>query len=469
MTHPSARKGDPIARFWDRFIKNIYNQGVKPPADRWYVRRAEEYIQAHPDRKLSDHGPEDVNAYLENIAKNTALEDWQFRQAVGAIQNLFQLIGVSWFDEVPWQHWQNNAFSIKPDHATLAREMPFDHSHGSNASSPLSKTRRLHSAILGAYVAEMSRRAMSIRTERQYEQWVARFMRFCGNRDPRDLGTTEVAAFLQDLAVRCTVASSTQNQALNALVFLYGQVLQQPLGELEDFVRAKRPKRLPVVLTRGQVNRLLAQLDGTHRLMASLLYGTGMRLMECVRLRVQDIDFEYRQIVVRDGKGKKDRVVPLPRRVIASLKQHLEQRNKLYQADLDKGCSEVYMPDALGRKYPNAAHEWRWQYVFASSRASVDPRSGKTRRHHIHENSLQKSIKRAADKVGITKKVNCHALRHSFATHLLESGYDIRTVQELLGHADVSTTMIYTHVLNRGGQGVISPFDDLGEEEEEAE
>lgn len=231
-------------------------------------------------------------------------------------------------------------------------------------------------------------------------------------------------------------------------------MLNESLEELGDFARAKRPKRLPVVLERSEVRRLLQSMEGVSGLMAALLYGTGMRLMECVRLRVQDVDFSYRQLVIRDGKGQKDRVVPLPQRLEEPLREQLARVERLHQEDKESGFGEVFLPDALSKKWPNAPTEWIWQYAFPSGRLSVDPRSGKTRRHHIHENGLQKAVKAAALSAGITKKVNCHCLRHSFATHLLESGYDIRTVQELLGHADVSTTMIYTHVLNRGGRGL---------------
>ncbi|MBU0964977.1 MAG: integron integrase [Proteobacteria bacterium] len=236
------------------------------------------------------------------------------------------------------------------------------------------------------------------------------------------------------------------------------------IGILGDFVRAKRPRRLPVVLSRAESSRLLQELQklsSLHYLMAALLYGTGMRLMECVRLRVQDVDFDQNLIMVRDGKGQKDRVVPFPQSLRQPLTGHLEEIRRLHQKDMVQGLGEVFLPDALARKYPNAVREWIWQYVFPSGRLSVDPRSGATRRHHIHENGLQKSIKKAAQAASISKRVNCHALRHSFATHLLESGQDIRTIQELLGHADVSTTMIYTHVLNRGGHGVLSPLDSL--------
>jgi len=316
--------------------------------------------------------------------------------------------------------------------------------------------------LLERLAAEIRRRRYSIRTEQAYETWACRFIRFCDNRPPREIGTDRIVAFLEDLAVRGQVSASMQNQALNALVFLYKQVLGQTLDELGEFTRAKRPKRLPVVLERTEVVQLLGQLDGTQHMMAALLYGTGMRLMECVRLRVQDVDFHYHQIVVRDGKGEKDRVVPLPRRLEEQLRAQLDAARVLHQKDLEQGYGEVFLPDALARKWPNAPKEWIWQYVFPSGRLSVDPRSGKTRRHHLHENGLQKAVRAAAQKAGITKRVSCHCLRHSFATQLLLAGYDIRTVQELLGHADVSTTMIYTHVLNRGGKCVLSPFDELG-------
>jgi len=314
---------------------------------------------------------------------------------------------------------------------------------------------------LDALMAEIRGRGYSIRTERAYANWVTRYFAFVGNADPCGLGHAEVMAFLQHLAVERQVTASTHNQALNAWVFFYQHVLRQPLGDLDGFVRAKRPQRLPVVLTRTEVGKLLAHMHSTHGLMASMLYGTGMRLMDCIRLRVKDIDFAYNQIVVRDGKGQKDRVVPLPQRLVEPLQQHLGTVKRLHQADLAQGYGVVYMPHALARKYPQAPTEWGWQYVFPSARLAVDPRSGAIRRHHVHENGLQKAVKHAVQAAALTKPVNCHSLRHSFATHLLENGYDIRTVQELLGHADVSTTMIYTHVLNRGGKGVCSPLDGL--------
>ena len=252
-----------------------------------------------------------------------------------------------------------------------------------------------------------------------------------GHADPCGLGHAEVRAFLQHLAVERQVTASTHNQARNALVFLYQHIVRQPLGDLDRFVRAKRPQWLPVVFTRTEIGKLRAHRHGTHGLMASLLYGTGMRLMDCIRLRVQDSDFAYNQIVVRDGKGQKDRVVPLPQRLVELLQQHLGTVKRLHQADLAQGYGAVSMPHALARTYPQAPTEWGWQYVFPSARLSVDPRSGAIRRHHVHDNGLQKAVKHAAQDAALTKPVNCHRLRHSFATHLLENGYDMRTVQDL--------------------------------------
>lgn len=257
------------------------------------------------------------------------------------------------------------------------------------------------------------------------------------------------------------MAASTQNQALSALLFLYREVLGQDLPWMQEMVRAKRPARLPVVLTPAEVAAVLARMDGVHGLMARLLYGTGMRLMEVVRLRVKDVEFARHEVVVRDGKGGKDRVTMLPQSLVAPLQAHLVWRRRLFDDDKARGLAEVFLPDALARKYPLAPQEWAWQYVFPSGSYSVDPRSGAQRRHHIDEKLLQRAMKRAVSAAGVAKLATPHTLRHSFATHLLQSGYDIRTVQELLGHADVSTTMIYTHVLNKGGRGVSSPLDAL--------
>jgi len=299
----------------------------------------------------------------------------------------------------------------------------------------------------------------SIRTEQAYLQWIRRYILFHGKRHPRELGADHLSAFLSDLAVRGRVAAATQNQALNAILFLYRQVLKQNLPWIEGVQRAKQPQHLPVVLTRPEVKHVLAQLEGTVWLMASLTYGGGLRLLECLRLRVKDIDFERGELTIRDGKGQKDRVTMLPRLLIDPLRTHLSRVHLLHVRDVAEGYGRVYLPFALDRKYPNADREWAWQYIFPAARRSIDPRSRLERRHHASPDVLQRAIKNAVRSAGLAKPASVHTLRHSFATHLLQSGYDIRTVQELLGHSDVKTTMIYTHVLNRGGRGVVSPLD----------
>jgi integron integrase len=302
----------------------------------------------------------------------------------------------------------------------------------------------------------------SIRTEQAYLDWIKRFIRHFGKRHPRDMGAAEVQEFLTHLAVAGRVAASTQNQAKSALLFLYREVLQVELPWLDDVEAARTPKRLPVVLTGAEVMSALARLDGTNALIARLLYGTGLRIMECLHLRVKDVVFERGEILVRDGKGAKDRVTMLPASLIPALRGQLERARELHRQDLAAGHGEVYLPFALDRKYPQAGREWMWQYVFPSAALSVDPRSGVVRRHHVQDQTVQRAVRVAARAAGIDKPVSPHTLRHSFATHLLEGGYDIRTVQELLGHSDVRTTMIYTHVLNRGGRGVVSPIDRMG-------
>jgi len=323
----------------------------------------------------------------------------------------------------------------------------------------MGKPENLRPKLLDQVRARIRLKHYSIRTEKTYLAWIRRFIRFHEMRHPRDMGKPEVEAFLTDLAVARHVAASTQNQALNAVLFLYKDVLGIELAWMDDVVRVKRPARIPEVLSAAEVARLLAQLDGTYQLMASLLYGSGLRLMEAVRLRVKDVDFDYRQIVVRDSKGAKDRVTPLPATLFATLREQLDRVAGQHGSDIKAGYGTVYLPHALAAKYPNAQKELAWQYVFPSARLSVDPRSGATRRHHVNEKGLQHAVKGAVRRAGIRKKASCHTLRHSFATHLLERGNDIRTVQELLGHKSVQTTMIYTHVLKLGGRGVVSPLD----------
>jgi len=323
------------------------------------------------------------------------------------------------------------------------------------ASPPSPKPRRLLDAVRDA----IRLKHYSPRTEETYVHWIKRFIYFHGKRHPREMGAAEVTAFLNHMVQTRDVAAATQNQALSALLFLYREVLDEPLAWLDGLERAKRPARVPTVLSVPEVSTLLAGMTGTKWLMAALLYGSGLRLRECLTLRVKDVDFDYRQVVVRQGKGAKDRRTLLPGTVVEPLQAHLARVKALHERDLEAGYGEVELPNALDLKYPNAGCQWGWQFVFPSHKFSADPRSGVIRRHHVYENYVIRGVKLATARAGIAKHVSCHTLRHSFATHLLENGYDIRTVQELLGHSSVETTMIYTHVMNKGGRGVCSPLD----------
>ena len=323
------------------------------------------------------------------------------------------------------------------------------------AQNELSATPRLLDQVRG----KIRLKHYSLRTEQTYVDWIKRFIRHFGKRHPRELGAAEVEAFLTHLAVAGRVAASTQNQAKSALLFLYREVLGIELPWLDNVQQAKAPRRLPVVLTRDEVHAVLSRLEGMHWLIASLLYGSGMRLMECLRLRVKDIDFARGEILVRDGKGFKDRVTMLPAATVPMLREQMARARVLHQRDLADALGEAALPYALARKYPGTGREWGWQFVFPSEGLCTDPRDGCVRRHHLLDQAVQRAMKQAVRDAGIVKPATPHTLRHSFATHLLEGGYDIRTVQELLGHSDVSTTMIYTHVLNKGGRGVRSPLD----------
>lgn len=313
--------------------------------------------------------------------------------------------------------------------------------------------------LLDRMRAEIRVRHYSIRTEESYVDWARRFILFHNKRHPKDMGSEEVRDFLSYLAMERKVSAATQNQAKSALLFLYRHVLLIELPWLDEVITAKAPRRLPVVLTQTETRQLLNAMSGSMSLVASLLYGTGMRLLEGLRLRVKDVEFGRREIIVREGKGNKDRVTVLPENLILPLQVHLQKVKALHERDLEAGFGEVYLPNALAQKYPKAGKAWGWQFVFPSTVRSVDPRSGIERRHHVYEASVQRAVREAAKLAGLHKPVTPHVLRHSFATHLLQAGYDIRTVQELLGHKDVQTTMIYTHVLNRGGRGVKSPLD----------
>jgi integron integrase len=451
---------------WETFRRKLIALGIDPEKAGWHITWAQDFAKSMKGPVVSRSG-NDVLRYLEKLARRTNIKDWQVRQAVQSLQLLYQeQFGASWTRKYQWKKAQLHALALVKDskknrQAAVKTTSP-DVKLSENTAfldqvrDPQFKT--LHADLIAKLRKEIRKRHYSLRTEQTYESWVLRFLAFNSDAAADNLGEKEVRSFLDYLVEVRHVSASTQSQSLNALVFLFRAVFARPLGEIGDFTRSRRPKKLPDVLSPDEVGRLLGEMSGTAALMAGLLYGSGLRLMECVRLRIKDIDFEYHQIKVW-GKGQKHRITMLPKKYEQELRLHLNKVKSLHQSDLRKGHGEVYMEPALARKYPKAGRQWPWQYVFPGQQLSVDPRSGKVRRHHIHDTSLQKAVKTAADRAGITKQASCHTLRHSFATHLLESGYDIRTVQELLGHENVTTTMIYTHVMNRPGLAVKSPID----------
>ena len=467
--HKGNQTGSPdyaVHSGWQIYLDAMLDRNIPEGARRWYARQLKAFIASltGEGKGLDCASMDDVVNYLRLRGADQSLEEWQYVQCIDALEIYFvDVLKPGWSSAMDWSYWKAAAKKLDVKHATIARES------GQNEQSDKARVAPLDSRYLPfiqSLVETIRLRHFSIRTEQTYVHWVERLFRHSQGRAVEQIAEPEVENFLADLALRRNVSPSTQNLALTSIAFFFREVLQRPLVDME-FARAKRARRLPVVLSPPEIKALLDNMAGTYQLMAGLMYGSGMRLMECIRLRVKDIDFHYGQITVRDGKGNKDRVVPLPQRYRDNLQVHLGEVQALHQADLNDETlgpnrGEVFLPHALAKKYPNAASEWAWQYVFPSSRLSRDPRSGVTRRHHLHENSLQKAIKKAGTSAGIAKQVNSHALRHSFATHLLETGTDIRTVQELLGHADVSTTMIYTHVLNRPGMApVLSPADRL--------
>lgn len=449
--------------FWENYTLFLVKQGVSKKYVTWYVLRTKQYIAAFPDHHIRSHTGSEVEGFLNNVGRETSLKPWQFRQVVDAIRILFLLaLKHEWAKAFDWEYWFESAKQLEADHVTVARDYTdalagIDEIEGEERCPPDLYQR--YQPVLAEVVRVVRLKNYSMRTEKTYRGWVARFFYFHQPDDVQSLGANEVKKYLEHLALKRNVSVSTQRQALNAIAFLFNQVWNRPMGDLGEFVGARRPRKLPVVLSRDEVRRVLQHISGKHHLMAGLMYGGGLRLMECVTLRVLDVDFDYNQLIVRNGKGFKDRVVPLPGRFKDALREQIDFVAGLHNRDLQAGYGEVYLPDALSRKYPNASRDLRWQYLFPSTRIGADPRSGVLRRHHLHETSLQKIIRRAVKESGILKRATSHTFRHSFATHLLEAGYDIRTVQELLGHSDVSTTMIYTHVMNTPGISVKSPAD----------
>ncbi|MET0102784.1 MAG: integron integrase [Sedimenticola sp.] len=449
-----------IEQFWLRYFEVLKLFRISERARPWYRKHVEAFIDQHPTIRLKQHTPETIQRWLEKQGQNSQVADWLFQQQVDALRLLFaHLLNAPWSKSFEWELWQSGARSLDKDHPTIARTYEMI---DEAVADPKNLLGQRYPELYRKFLIAIRLPDYSVNTEKSYLGWINRFLRYHHDRHPCDCAENEVGSFLEHLALKRKVAGATQAQALNALVFFFSRILEKPLGNIGSYKRPGRPKRLPTVLSPTEVDSVFATLDGTNGLMIRLMYGTGMRVMECVRLRILDLDFDYRRILVRAGKGNKDRAVPMPDKIVADLKKQIRWVKHIHEIDLEEGYGSVFLPDALARKFPNAEKEFRWQYLFPATHVARDPRSGITRRHHLHQSAIQKAIKRAAQQAGITKRVTSHTLRHSFATHLLESGSDIRTVQTLLGHADVSTTMIYTHVVGRGGQGVKSPLDRLG-------
>ena len=423
--------------FWQSYKQCLTENCINPQQVRWYVSWCKDFCHFVHPLPVSECQPEHASAFLDSLRVKEKIKDWHCRQARSALWFLFRdHLKVSWATGAGCQ--DNNP----PAKDIVLPELSASHQ----------KTLyKMESVLTGRQYAK--------RTVRAYLDWASRFLKHYPHRKIDHLDAAAVKAYLTYLVEKQNVAVNTQKQALNALVFLFQESEERSLGDISDFTRAKKPIKVPVVLTRDEVTALLAEMKPPFRLICHLLYGSGMRLMEVIRLRIKDVDFAQQQIVVRDGKGRKDRVTMLPEICRETLREQIAAVREIHANDLKRNYGEVWLPSALCKKYPGASQDWRWQYVFPATRLSVDPESGKVRRHHFDESAVQRVIREAALQLGLSKPVSPHTLRHSFATHLLESGYDIRTVQELLGHADVATTMIYTHVLNKPGIAVRSPVD----------
>ncbi len=451
-----------VERFWDNYLFILKKNAVSKNSIPWYRKHAEAYIKANKNTPLSSQTGQDIDRYLNAKGRLPGLKEWQFRQIADAIRILFtDLIQPPWSKSYDWFQWRAFSRELESDHPSLMRDADPDALVAPSSNQHILRFRTNYVETHLAFVKTIRVRQMAVRTEKTYEQWIARFLRFCNWQEMDSLGPENIKKFLEYLAVTRKVSASTQKVALNALIFLFREVLGRDVENILSFTRASSKQRIPTVLSVGEIKCLLEGMSGRSKLMASLMYGTGMRVMECTRLRIQDIDFDYQQITVREAKGNKQRVVPLPEKLIPLIHSHISQVKAVHDDDFSAGFGEVLLPVALARKLGGAAKSFSWQFVFPATRLAFDYRTGTTRRHHIHESGLQKAIRNAAKKANFTKRVTSHTLRHSFATHLLESGKDIRLIQELLGHADVSTTMIYTHVIKKGGLAVKSPFDAL--------
>tara|TARA_R110002167_G_scaffold272029_1_gene478538 strand:+ start:137 stop:1507 length:1371 start_codon:yes stop_codon:yes gene_type:complete len=446
-------------RFWNNYIAILAEYEIKPDLYQWYVKHCERFIRSYTEIRLKSHTKETLSKYLSSIIKKTYLEVWQKRQAFDALKFLFLSIRSPLSHQIDWEYWNMSCKELERDHVTLARnnnpvrtELSTDHDlKGSTNNSP----------EIEKLIYVIRSKGYSIRTEKTYVHWVNRFLKFNANQKTESLDDQSVIAYISYLAVNKGVSPATQALALNAISFYFKSVLTQELGDLSAFIKAKKRHKLPVVLTSDEVISILKEVSGVQLLLVSLLYGGGLRLMEAVRLRVQDVDFGYQQIIIRNAKGNKERIVPLPVKISDSMKQHIIEMKRQHEIDIKDGFGSVYMPAELVKKYGKSDKQWVWQYIFPSTKLSVDPKTQIIRRHHLHESTLQKTVRNVARKLNIPKRVTCHTFRHSFATHNLERGMDIRTLQQLLGHSDVSTTMIYTHTANFSKGKTSSPLDFL--------
>ena len=445
-------------QFWNNYLALLSEHSIPPENFRWYVRHCERFIRYYTETRLRHHTKDSVSAYLAKTVETSYLHFPVKMQAIEALKFLFLSIHAPLAHEIDWEYW---IMSCKPLERTHPSNYRNNFPVATQENKTLEQSELSNQDEIDKLVRVIRAKSYSIRTEKTYVHWVNRYLKFANNVKLPASDDQTVINYLTYLAVDKTVSLSTQSLALNSISFYFKSVLLIEMGDLSKFVKAKRREKLPVVLTIEEVSLFLNSLSGIQLLLVSLLYGCGLRLMEAVRLRIQDVDFGYQQIIIRDGKGNKERVVPLPVKIMDRMKQQLIEVKSLHDEDLKNGNGSVHMHAELLRKYGKSDKQWVWQYVFPSAKLSVDPKTNIVRRHHIHETSLQKMVRNTSRKLNIPKRVSCHTFRHSFATHHLERGMDIRTLQQLLGHADVSTTMIYTHTANFSKGKTSSPLDFL--------